>query len=95
MQKEAQVLETKKQVMAFKLQIKSQNKEEEKAKLLEKRRQKKQANEEEQFDLTDDEEDYIQEQRPGQGFFDERQQYNNQDLGMMSTQFGNVNRFQQ
>ena len=41
MQREAQVLETKKQVMAYKLQIKAQSKEEEKARLLDQRQRRR------------------------------------------------------
>ena len=41
MQREAQVLETKKQVMAYKLQIKAQNKEDEKARLLDQRQRRR------------------------------------------------------
>ena len=56
MQKEAQILETKKQVMAFKLQIKAQHKQDEKARLLENRQRRRRArnNDEQEFQLSED-----------------------------------------
>ena len=55
MQKEAEVLETKKQVMAYKLQIKAQHKEDEKAKLLENRQRRRRGrNTEQSVHLSED-----------------------------------------
>lgn len=104
MRKEALLLETKRQVMQYKLKIKEQLEQKNKEKLLERRGHRRKAAAARagarDLDLGDQDDGYALSEGDEEAEYDgnadqygDRQQYDQQDIGVMGTAHGRVNRY--